>query len=103
MKLVLSRVKRGKYYYSFKTIWAFEMLKTKEALENIIAYNPLETRLNVYQQTWIKDWRHLKPTKKYIQAYRYLKSHFCMPPESTLRAWSHKIEIMPGFLSISFT
>ncbi|CAK9292921.1 unnamed protein product [Gordionus sp. m RMFG-2023] len=28
-------------------IGAFEMLKTKEALENIIAYNPLETRLNI--------------------------------------------------------
>ncbi|CAK9297670.1 unnamed protein product [Gordionus sp. m RMFG-2023] len=26
-----------------------------------------------------------------------------MPSESTLRAWSSKIEIMPGFLSISFT
>ncbi|CAK9291729.1 unnamed protein product [Gordionus sp. m RMFG-2023] len=40
---------------------------------------------------------------KLIIAYRYLKSHFCMPSESTLRAWSSKIEIMPGFLSISFT
>ncbi|CAK9292006.1 unnamed protein product [Gordionus sp. m RMFG-2023] len=38
-----------------------------------------------------------------LHAYRYLKSHFCMPSESTLRAWSSKIEIMPGFLSISFT
>ncbi|CAK9292656.1 unnamed protein product [Gordionus sp. m RMFG-2023] len=59
-------------------IGTFEMLKTKEALENIVAQNLFETRLNIYQQTMDKRCLEDPEIENYSEAipsFISLRSH----------------------------
>ncbi|CAK9300909.1 unnamed protein product [Gordionus sp. m RMFG-2023] len=54
------------------------MLKSKEALENIVAQNPPETRLNIYQQTMDKRCLEDPEIENYSEAipsFISLRSH----------------------------